>query len=309
MEQEVLILATKHVHQAISNALNDLTQISSSLLTNYSSNRNLNSNISLRCRSSSNNRNNRKVSLHNAIPRCSLPATENDLVHYQTHLLSYQQTNSARCRPSRTTNSTRSSNVFDVQYSFSLNKPCVNKNNKQQYKLADIQNFANKVIKDSIQTALLQMDHENLTDEDETSDLLLHHSPSYTPTECCQTIHSYVDRFIHLTIDQTIEKVASHDTELFSNHLANEILIDVLSTIENDEKHCRTTKSDSIQSEINEHQQTGLFDRNRYDLSATTSSTSNEESVESLMNHISQQIYLDSFQELRQIFTKTNNYG
>ncbi|CAF1934000.1 unnamed protein product [Rotaria magnacalcarata] len=309
MEQEVLILATKHVHQAISNALNYLTQMSSSLLTNYSSNRNLNSNISLRCRSSSNNRNKRKVSFHNTIPRCSLPATENDLVHYQTHLLSNQQTNSTRCRPSRTTNSTRSNKVFDVQYSFSLNKPCVNKNNKQQYKLADIQNFANEVIKDSIQTVLLQMDHENLINEDKTSGLILHHSPFYTPTECFQPIHSYVDRFIHSTIDQAIEKIASHGTELFSNHLANEILIDVLSTIENDEKHFRTTTSDSIQLEINEHQQTGLYDRNRYDSSATPISTSNEESVESLMNHVSQQIYLDSFQELRQIFTKTNSYG
>lgn len=151
MEQEAFIVANEHVEQAISNALNSLTQIPSS-------NRTIKSTISSRCRSSSNNRTNRKVSFHKTVQRCSLPATENDLVDYQTRLLSSKTINSTHNRMSRTNKKLQKSNGnFDIQYSFSLNKPCLTKLTKQRSKLIHIKNFADQFIKDSIQNALLQV--------------------------------------------------------------------------------------------------------------------------------------------------------
>jgi hypothetical protein len=149
MEQEVLNLANKHVQLAISNALNCLIQISSSTFLNPSSNRSLRLNVPLRCRSSSNNRNNRKVPFHNTIPRCSIPATKNDLVHYQSRLLSYQ----THCQTSQNIHCNGVNRTFDVQYSFSLNKPWLTKINKQR----SIQNFVDNFIENSIQTALHQV--------------------------------------------------------------------------------------------------------------------------------------------------------
>jgi hypothetical protein len=69
MKQEVLNLADKQIQLTISNALNCLTQISSS-------NRSVKLNVLLRFRSSSTN----------TIPRCSIPATKNDLAYYQLRL-------------------------------------------------------------------------------------------------------------------------------------------------------------------------------------------------------------------------------
>lgn len=147
MEQEVLNLATKCVQVAISNALNYVTQMSSS-------NRTLKPTIVMRCRSSSNNRSNRKVSFHNTVPRCSLPATTTDLIHDQTRLLSFQQT---YCRASRNINSNRSNRKFDIQYSFSLNKPRLTKFHKHRHNLNDIKNFADQLVQQSIRTAVFQV--------------------------------------------------------------------------------------------------------------------------------------------------------
>ncbi|CAF4661764.1 unnamed protein product [Rotaria sp. Silwood1] len=315
MEQEVLNLANKQVQQAISNALNYLTEISSIIYQNSSENRTLKSNILLRCRSSSNNRNNRKVSFHHTIPRCSLPATKNDFVHYQTRLLSYQQTNQTRCRISRTTNCTRSNRTFDVQYSFSLNKPCLTKINKQQHNLIDIQNFANQFVEHTIQIALLQIDYQNLTNRNEISQC----SSSYVPMEILQAINSYINQFIHSTIEQAIEKISSYDIEHFSNRFTEYIITNALSTIANNEIYSRTTlddnekyfrkiKKNSIQLEYNEQEETSLFNQNRYNSqsifrSLTHNTSSNEELINSLVNNIAQQIYFDSFNELRHRFT------
>jgi len=159
MAQEVLNVANKQMQLAISNALNCLTQISSSLFQNPSSNQSLRPNVSLRCRSSSSNRNDQKVPFHNTIPRCSIPATKNDLVRYQARLLSYQQTNQTRCQTSQNIIRNGTNRTFDVQYSFSLNKSWLTKINKQQqqHNLNSIQNFVDKFIEHSIQSALLQV--------------------------------------------------------------------------------------------------------------------------------------------------------
>jgi hypothetical protein len=172
--EEMFNLANTQVDEAISNALNSLTSIlsspsisltktisSSTSPQNQSistSNHSLQPNISIRCRSSSrNNRRERKVPFHNTIPRCSLPATKNDLVQYQSRLLSYQQTNQTRCRSSQNVNGNCSNRTFDVQYSFSLNKPWLTKIDKQRHNLISIQNFVNEFVEHSIRAALLQV--------------------------------------------------------------------------------------------------------------------------------------------------------
>jgi hypothetical protein len=127
MEQEILNLANKHIQLAISNALNCLIQ---------------KSNLPLRCRSLSINR---KVPFHNTISRYSIPTTKNDFVHYQS-----------RCQTLQNINCNGMNRIFDVQYSFSLNKPLVTKINKKN-NLKNIQNFVNEFIENSIQTALFQV--------------------------------------------------------------------------------------------------------------------------------------------------------
>jgi len=144
MEQEVLNLANKQIQLVISNALNSLSQISSSIFPNQS----LKSNISLRCRSSSHHRNNRKGLFNNTIPRYSIPTTKNDFFHYQLRLLS----NQTRCQKSSGINK-----IFDIQYSFSLHEPRLIKINQQQYYLNSIENFVDEFIQHSIEFALLQV--------------------------------------------------------------------------------------------------------------------------------------------------------
>lgn len=170
--EDMLALANNQVDEAISNALNSLTRILSlpciSLQTTPNSSpssssyrtptNSLQPTISIRCRSSSrNNRRERKIPFHNTIPRCSLPATNNDLVQYQSHLLSFQLTNQTRCRSSQNVNGHSSHRTCDVQYSFSLNKPWLTKINKQRHNLISIQNFVNELIEHSIRAALIQV--------------------------------------------------------------------------------------------------------------------------------------------------------
>ena len=166
---EMLNLATDQVDEAISNALNSLIHILSSPCISLSTssfqdssvsppNRSLQPDVSIRCRSSSrNDRRERKIPFHHTIPRCSLPATKNDLVQYQSCLLSYQQTNQTRCRSSQNVNGNNSNRTFDIQYSFSLNKPWLTKIDKQRRNLISIQNFVNELIEHSIRAAFLQV--------------------------------------------------------------------------------------------------------------------------------------------------------
>lgn len=172
--KEMINLANSQVDEAITNALNSLTRILSlpciSLTTTPSlspsssfqnssiiiSNNTLQPNISsIRCRSSSrNNRRDRKIPFHHTIPRCSLPATKNDLVQFQSRLLSYH----TNCRSTQNINgNNNSSRTFDIQYSFSLNKPWLTKIDKQRHNLLSIQNFVNELIEHSIRAAFIQV--------------------------------------------------------------------------------------------------------------------------------------------------------
>lgn len=138
MEQEVLNLANKQIQLVISNALNCISQISSSILQKPL----LKPTVPpIRYRSSSYTRNNRKGPFHNNIPRYSIPTTKNDFVHYQ-----------ARCQTSSGMNK-----IFDVQYSFSLNELRLTQVNLQQQNLKSIENFVDGFIKQSTQLALLEV--------------------------------------------------------------------------------------------------------------------------------------------------------
>ncbi len=72
-----------------------------------------------------------------------------------------------------------------------------------------------------------------------------------------------------------------------------------------DEKYFRKIKNKSIQLDNIEQEQIGLFNHILYHSpsiirSLTNNSSSNEESIDSLVNNIAQQIYIHSFHELRQ---------
>ena len=345
--EEMLNLATNQVDEAIFNALNSLTRILSlpciSVSSTPTSSRSsvfqtpsmststnsLQPIISIRCRSSSrNNRRERKIPFHHTIPRCSLPATKNDLVQYQSRLLSYQQTSQTRCRSSQNVNGSNSNRTFDVQYSFSLNRPWLRKIDKQRHNLISIQNFVNELIEHSIRAAFIQIDYQNLANdetsiyEDDTSCLLFDCSPSYVPVERLQSIHSFADQFIQSTIQQSIEDVSSVNDdpiERLSNRLTEDVITDVLSSITDDdlyskslltddEKHSRKRKKRStapirlINNENNESQNS-LFQQIRHRSSSAfrtiTNNNTRRETVDSIVNNLTQQIYSDSFDELR----------
>lgn len=354
--EEMLNLANNHVDEAISNALNSLTRILSlpciSLTTTtttttsnlsptsftHRSTHSLQPNVSIRCRSSSrNNRREREIPFHHTIPRCSLPATKNDLVQYQSRLLSYQQTNQARCRSSQNVSGNNNNNnnnlnrTFDVQYSFSLNKPWLTKIDKRRHNLISIQNFVNELIEHSIRAAFLQIDYQNITNnntsiyDDDTSCLLFDCTPPYAPIERCQVISSYIDQFIHSAIKQSIEDISSPSPsdenliERLSDRLTEDVITDALSSITDndmyskslltdDEKHTRKTKKRSIDTiklinNENNESQTSLYHQIRHRSSSAfrtiTNNNTRRDTVDSVVNNIAQQIYTDSVGELR----------
>ncbi|CAF3863271.1 unnamed protein product [Adineta steineri] len=351
---EMLNLANNQIDEVMSSALHSLTRILSSpcislttTTTTASSspsspfrnpstistpNCSLQPNVTIRCRSSSrNNRREREVPFHHTIPRCSLPATKNDLVQYhQSHVLTSQKTNHTRCRSSHNVNRT-----FDIQYSFSLNKPWLTQIDKERHNLISIQNFANELIEHSIRTALLQIDYQNITDEstsiydDDTSCVLFDCSPSYVPIERFQIINTYIDQFVHLTIKQSIEDITfsnDHSVEHLSNRLTENVISDALLILTNDEasstliltddeKNSRKSKRRStgnirlINNENNESQPS-LFQQIRHRSSSALRSLSTNhikrDTVDSIVNNLTQQIYIDSFDELRRILTKND---
>lgn len=160
--------------------------------------------------------------------------------------------------------------------------------------------------------------------EDDTSCLLFDCSHSYVPVERLQTINSYADQLIHSTIEQSIEDASSstHENliEHFSNRLSEDLINDALSSIveENfyskslltdDEKHSRKTKKRSIGTirlinNENTESQNSLFQQIRHRSSSAfrtiTNNNTRRETMDSIVNNLAQQIYTDSFDELRQ---------
>jgi len=77
------------------------------------------------------------------------------------------------------------------------------------------------------------------------------------------------------------------------------------SILTDDEKYLEKIKKKSIELENIEQQQINLFNQISYHSSSicrslTNNSSSNEETIDSLVNNIAQQLYIDSFDELRQ---------
>lgn len=160
--------------------------------------------------------------------------------------------------------------------------------------------------------------------EDDTSCLLFDCSPSYIPVERLQTINAYADQLIHSTIEQSIEDASSTNNEnvieRFSNRLSEDLINDALSSIvdddfysksllTDDEKHSRKTKKRSIgtirlMNNENNESQSSLFQQIRHRSSSAfrtiTNNNTKRETMDSIVNNLAQQIYADSFDELRQ---------
>ena len=113
-------------------------------------------------------------------------------------------------------------------------------------------------------------------------------------------MNSYIDRFTHSTIEQALK------IELYSIRIAEDIIEDALSFIAdkeisarsrliNGDGYFRKTKKKSVQME--EQQQTSLF--NQILCHSSTIARSNEKSIDSLVNTIAQQIYINSFNQLK----------
>lgn len=142
--EKLFNFVTKTIDEIISVALQSLTRLEQE---NSPPSEYLESPILLRCRSSSrNDRRERQIGFHHTMPRSSPPANRIESFSNHTRSLSYQRTTRI--------NSNRS---FDVQYSFSLNKPWRTKIDKQRHQLISIQNFVKQFVEHSIRTALLQV--------------------------------------------------------------------------------------------------------------------------------------------------------
>ena len=301
--EDVFNLINQHVDQAIDTALHSLTQILPSprisLTTPTSSvtsfphsststpNRSLQPSIAIRCRSSSsrNDRRERKIPFHHTIPRCSLPATQKDRVQYHSRSLSYQQTNHARCRSSQNVNGNATSHrTFDVQYSFSLNKPWLTKIDQQRQNVSTIQPLVNELIEQSIEAALQQVGDQQDSNNDSSS-LYFDCSPTCASDERFEIVNSYADQLAQSLVQHSIDDVSSskeHVIDCLSARLSDTLIVDALSIIANDEGD--RTKRQRIHNEVPPH----FFQP-----------TPSSPSVDSLVNNLAEQIYGDSFDELR----------
>lgn len=159
--------------------------------------------------------------------------------------------------------------------------------------------------------------------EDDTSCLLFDCSPSYIPVERLQTINSFADQLVHSTIQQSIEDASSTNENLierFSTRLSEDVINDALSNIiddhfysrsllTDDEKHSRKSKKRSIGTirlinNENNESQNSLFQQIRHRSASAfrtiTNNNTRRETMDSIVNNLAQQIYIDSFDELRQ---------
>jgi len=205
-----------------------------------------------------------------------------------------------------------------------------------------MQNFVGELIEHSIRGAFVQIDYQNLTNNtespltcsDDASCLLFDCYPSYAPVERIQTIESFADRFIISTIQQSFDNICSSSEENIIQHLSDRlvknVLTDVLSSLiddetysqsllTDDEKCSRKTKQKNRQvlrlvsqdtnndPQQQQQQQSRLFHQIRHRSSSAfrslSNSSSRRESVESVVTNIAQQIYVDTFEELRRIFS------
>lgn len=106
-----------------------------------------------------------------------------------------------------------------------------------------------------------------------------------------QTIHSYVDQLVQSTITQAIETVHASQIEDFSTRFTEDVICDALSTIVDDELYSkwRSTEDDDDDQSI-------TFEGDQIN----SSHNNNEQSIDSLVNNLAQQIYRCSFDHLRE---------
>jgi hypothetical protein len=115
-------------------------------------------------------------------------------------------------------------------------------------------------------------------------------------------MNSYIDRFIHSTIKQAFENISSLKIELFSNRITEDIIEDALSIISDREISARSKlgygrKTKKKPENIEEQQQTSLF--NQMLCHSSSIARSDEKSIDSFVNNIAQQVYMNSFNQLK----------
>ena len=152
---------------------------------------------------------------------------------------------------------------------------------------------------------LKQINQQNSTNDNQTFCLRRDSDSSDVSMNHLETINLCVDQWIHSTIQDAVEKILLSDIELFSNHFTKHIIKSALSIIENDdrvmpndnEKYFSKAVKNSLELESYEQQQEkSLFNRHY----SSSNSNLDEESIDFLMNNITQRIYIDSFDKLRQ---------
>lgn len=198
-------LIEHHVERAMNNALTIVRDIFTTHTLSHRQ-RPMNSRLTLRYRSSSNHRPERKLPFYHTIPRCSLPSTKNDFIYYQSRVSSSDKIHRQR--------STR-----DVQYSFSLHKSWSNEINSQP-----IRHFADDLTSQTIRSALRQIDAENSSRFGIPSVLLT----------------TFVDQLVDQTVERAIETIFHLNISEFLENFLDEIFTDAFSIIAENEISTRS---------------------------------------------------------------------
>ena len=206
----------QQVQQVMSNAFSSLREIFVNTNPRQRSN---NSRLSLRYRSSSNHRPERKLPFYHTIPRCSLPSTKTDLIHYRSRVSSSDQLYPHYIHRHRT---------CDIQYSFSLHQSWANEMNSS---VTTIEKYAHDIIEQSIRVALGHIEG-------------LSSSSQQSKDEDVPMVMNFVDQWISQTMEQSMERLFQHTIEQLLDPLTEDILNDALSIIAEKQISTRTFSID-----------------------------------------------------------------
>lgn len=174
-------LIDEHVERAISTAL----QIVRNVDTRQAR-------LTVRYRSSSHHRPERKFPFYHTIPRCSLPSTKNDLIYYHSRVSSAAKL--VRHRPS-----------VDVQYSFSLQKSSPNRIHHQF-----IEHYAEDLSVQTIRSALGQIGHDPSNVTEYVDQLLEQTIQSAIEQISRRTIEHFIDQFVEDLFNDALSIIADH---------------------------------------------------------------------------------------------------
>ena len=291
------------VQLALSHAFDSLRQIFRHSVARPHS---LNPRLPLRYRSASTHRHDRKMPFHHASPRCSLPSTKNDLIFYQTRVLSseraHQMSYPASRRGSRNGFHRRSS----VRYSFSLHKSWSNEISQMSLHWFTVQNYATDVSEQSIRTALLQID-------DQHSRSPTHTDPSSERPASTPLIDQFAENVVQTIIGRSLETLFASTIRPMSDYLTEDIVTDALSIIAEREMRSRSIVTGHGQLLLSTRRRStdprALLITPTYRSGAsllTAGLISNQrsplprEAVSSMINEMTQRIYMHSIDDLRQ---------